>query len=52
MSEQERKDRQGCILLSGFLDSGSLFSLLSATVLMYSFGFEEFDTGEWYGLQV
>ena len=47
MNEQEGKDRQGCILLSGFLDSVYLFPPFSATILMYSFGFEELDPGEW-----
>ena len=40
-------DPQGRILFPGFLDSGSLFSLLSAIILMYSLGFGELDTGEW-----
>ena len=44
---KQGKDRQGCILLSGFLDSGFLFPPFSATILMYSFGFEELDPGEW-----
>ena len=48
MSREEWKDCQSCILLSGFLDSGPLFSLLSATILMYSFGFEKLDTDEWF----
>ena len=48
MSGQEGKDCQGCILWSSPLDSGSLFTLLSATTLMYSFSFEELDTGEWF----
>ena len=48
MSEQEERDREGCILFSRFLDSGSLFSLLSATILVHSFGFEELNTGGWF----
>ena len=48
MNGQEGKDRQGCILLSGILDPGSLFSLLLATILMYSFGFGKLGTREWF----
>ena len=45
MSGEEGKDRQSCILLLGILNSGFLFSLLSATILMYSFGFENWMPG-------